>query len=299
MKKFRIILVNIVLLLIVFFIADYCTFFVIKKQIGLESTYFRNMTKKIAVSDEYDSESLFSMNFRPAYNEENVGYKSIIFTGCSFVYGAGLEENQTISYKTSKLLKNPVYNLGFPSKAINTTIAAIHYGIFDSIVKVPPKTVLYNYADFHLQRLVMPNVFWEINEFLYRLNSGELERKRPPFIVSRFSILSMIRKNLHYSFLDNSKYYKNYIKNLLKAHFIEMKKLLNEKYGDFKFIILVYEKSPIFEEMASDMEKEGFIILRTYDDFGIDTRRNIFHLRDGHPNETAWDIIVPQLVKYL
>lgn len=299
MKKFCIIITNIIILIIVFIIVDYCTFSITKKQYGLDVTYLKNMTKKIAVSDEYDTASLYSMNFRPTYNEENVGYKSIIFTGCSFTYGVGLEEHQTISYKTSKLLKNPVYNMGLVSRAINTTIAMIEYGVFDSRVSVPPKTVLYNYADFHLKRLVMPNVFWEGNEFLYRINNGGLERKRPPFIISRFLIFCLIRENLYEFFVEHSKNYRTYMKKLLKVHFLEMKKLLNEKYGDFKFIILVYEKSPIFEEMASDMEKEGFIILRAYEDFGIDTTEKTYRLSDWHPNETAWDIIVPQLVKHL
>lgn len=299
MKKFWVIFFNIFLILVLFFVSDFAIFSFYKKQYKLPVSYFDNMTKKIAVSDALDKESLLLINSRVALNEQNIDYPSILFIGCSFIYGYGLEEYQTISYKTSKLLKNPVYNLGLPSKAINTTIATIRNGMFDLKVKVPPKTVLYNYADFHLKRLVMPNVFFEGNEFLYRLNNGNLERKRPPFVISRFPLLCVLREQLYRYLVTNNKHYKDYLKKLLKAHFIEMRKLLNEKYGDFKFIILVYKKSPIFEEIAFDMEKEGFIILRVFEDFGIDPNLRIFRLPDGHPSERAWDEIVPKLVPYL
>ena len=89
------------------------------------------MTKKISVSDEYDKESLYGFSYRSPLNEEKNMGKSIVFTGCSFVYGVGLRKNQTLSYKTAQFIDAPIYNLGFISRAINTTYTAVRLGIFD------------------------------------------------------------------------------------------------------------------------------------------------------------------------
>lgn len=299
MKKLKLLFINILLLAIVFLFADYSVFSAYKEKYGFDATYFQNMTKKISISDEYDKASIQDFSYRSALNEEKNSEKSIVFTGCSFVYGVGLEENQTLPYKVAQLINVPIYNLGFVSRAINTTYSAVKLGIFDEKVKIPPKTVSYNYADFHLLRIVMPNVFFEGNEYLYNLKGETLVKKRPPFIVSRFPLLCVVREQLHNYLIQNSKNYRNYVKKLLKAYFVETKKLLNSKYGDFKFIIMVYQNSPIFEEIASEMEKEGFVIIRVFDDFGIDTNNDEYVLPDGHPNEKAWDEIVPQLVPYL
>ena len=299
MKQIKLLFVNIVIIIIIFLIADYSVFSAYKEKYGFDSTYFQNMTKKIAISDEYDKASIQDFSYRSPLNEEISNEKSIVFTGCSFVYGVGLEENQTLPYKVAQLIDTPIYNLGFVSRAINTTYAAVNLGIFDEKIKIPPKTVLYNYADFHLLRIVMPNVFFEGNEYLYKLKEKTLVRKRPPFVISRFPLLCVMREQLHNYLLQNNKNYRDYIKKLLKVYFVETKKLLNSKYGDFKFIVMVYEYSPIFEEMASGLEKEGFVIIRVFEDFGIDTNNDEYLLPDGHPNEKVWDEIVPKLVKYL
>ena len=299
MKKFGLLFINLLFVIVTFLIADYSVFSAYKEKYGFDATYLQNMTKKIAISDEYDRASIQDFSYRPALNEKNNKEKSIVFTGCSFVYGVGLEENQTLPYKVAQLIDSPIYNLGFVSRAINTIYTAVKLGIFDERVKIPPKTVLYNYADFHLLRIVMPNVFFEGNEYFYNLKGETLVKKRPPFIVSRFPLLCVVREQLHNYLLQNNKNYRDYIKKLLKAYFVETKKLLNSKYGDFKFIVMVYEYSPIFEEMASDIEKEGFVIVRVLDDLGIDTNNDEYVLPDGHPNEKAWDKIVPKLIPYL
>jgi hypothetical protein len=193
-----------------------------------------------------------------------------------------------------------VYNFGFISKAINTFITFIEVGLFEEIVKTQPKIIIYNYGDFHLQRLVMPNLYFEDNEFLYRIKDCKLERKTPPFIVSRFIVLSIIREKLFLFLQSNSSKYREYLKLLLKMHFLEMKKIIDSKYKAVKFIIIVYYDSPIFEEISQDLEKEGFLILRNKEgDLGVDVSTEEYELQDGHPSAKVWETVVPYLVDIL
>ena len=299
------ILINLILLVIIFFAIDYTVFKIQTNNFNLKINYFENMTRKIAISKKFDKDYLNNIPYRKPLNISNGGgyketktNKSIVYTGCSFIYGEGLKEEETVSYKTSLLLKNPIYNLGLMSKAVNTLLGMIQEGIFFEKVQIEPAIIIYNYADFQLLRLVMPNMPFEGNEFMYKIKENKLVRKKPPFIISRFPLLCLFREHLFQYRIENDLKYKEYLKKFLYMHFMEVKKLINNKWPDTKFILTVYYNSPIFEGIAPELEKEGFIIIRfTEDEFGINTADEKFLLPDGHPNAKVWEIITPQLIE--
>lgn len=292
MKK--ILIFNLILLILVFFLLDYVCFKKYFTSFNIDTKYKDQLLKKIAVSDDFDKETLEHWNYRNPLNIDS-NKKSIVFTGCSFTYGTGLKEEETLPYLISQMTDNPIYNLGLESAAMNHTLSLLQLGIFEEKVKKEPALVIFIYADFHLCRLVMPNVIFELNEYLYKIKNEELVRKRPPFVVSRFTSLSLIRENLFYYLSEHNETYKNYLRKLLKLHILTMNKLLHEKYPDSKFMIFVYFKSPVFEDIANDIEKEGIIIVRANEDFQVDPIQTKYLLEDGHPNAEIWQIIAPKL----
>ena len=300
MKK--IIIFNILMLILGFFIIDYAVFAVLKhKYNASQAFYFKNMFKKIATSEKRDKDYLNNEldEWRHPLNSK-VNEKSIIFTGCSFMYGDGLKEEDTLPYLISKKINNPVYNLAMCSKAINTTLAMLRNGLFfEKSNNSYPAVFIYLYCEFHLKRIVMPNEMFESNEFLYKIKNNTLIRKKPPFIVSRFPLLSFARENIFEFNLHHNRFYKEYLKKLLKLHFIEVKNLIDKKYPNVKFIILVFSDSDIFEQIANDLEKEGFIIIRIKEDFGYDLDKEQYNLPDGHPNANAWLGVAPMLIEKL
>ncbi len=302
-KNSLIFILNILLIIIIFFAIDYTCFLIHEKRYGIKLNYIGNMTKKIATSKSYDYNYLKNnIQWRKPLNVTEGGgvkHKSIVYTGCSFAYGQGLKEEETVSYRTAQLVKNPVYNLGIISKAVNTLIAMLKNGVFEEKVNIDPAVVIYIYADFHIMRLVIPNMPYESNEFLYKIKNEKLERKKPPFIISRFPLLSSVREWMYYILFENSNSYKEYLKKLLKLHFIELKNILDEKYNNVKLIIFVYYDSPLFEEIAQDLQTQGIIIIRSSHDLGLDINLadKQYQLQDGHPNKKVWEIVTPKLVE--
>ncbi len=291
------ILINIIAIIIIFLLFDYICF-------KGYSKYFNNghlkytvhiLFKKISTNDKYDKNILSkAWEYRKSLNDSS-NEKSIVFTGCSYTYGTGLEETETLPYLISKMTSRPVYNLGLVSTAINHTISMLNLGIFEEKVKQEPAVVIFIYSDFHLRRLVMPNVTFEPNEYLYKIKNNELVKKRPPFIVSRFIIFSLIREHLYYFLTKNNKQYLQYIKKLLKLHILSMNKILHDKYPNTKFIILVYHNSPVFESIAEEFKKQGIIIIRINQDFGIQTDNEEYKLDNSHPNALVIRLIAPKL----
>ena len=292
------IIINILVAILIFFLFDFIVFKGCLKAVNINDLkYTQHIFKKISTDDNYDKKSLSEdWDYRGPYND-NSKEKSIVFTGCSFAYGQGLKETETLPYLISKMTSHPVYNLGIVSAAINHTISMLKLGIFEEKVKQEPAVVIYIYSDFHIYRLVMPNIIFEPNEYLYKIKKDELVKKRPPFIVSRFIILSLIREHLIYFLSKYNLKYNVYLKKLLKIHILSMNKILLDKYPNTKFIIIVYNNSPNFETIEQELEKQGIIIIRVNQDFGIDTFDNKYVLDDGHPNAEVWQIIAPKLYK--
>lgn len=94
------------------------------------------------------------------YNINSQGYRapewnsidwnnSVLFFGCSYVYGIGINAEQTCPHQLSLLLDNPVVNLGCPGGSpmfqwINTTLLKSH--------DIKPKAAIYYWP--HPQRVV-------------------------------------------------------------------------------------------------------------------------------------------------
>lgn len=71
--------------------------------------YFNNLNSHIAVN----SDGYRTLEF------ENINWpESIVLFGCSMAFGTGLTEEETVSYKLSKLLGKTVVNLGVPASSI-------------------------------------------------------------------------------------------------------------------------------------------------------------------------------------
>ncbi len=290
---------NILIMVAIFFIFDYTIYKINIQKYNLPYSYM--FTKKIAVSDENDKDYIDNMlKFREPNIVPNSDKKPIVFTGCSFVYGTGLTDKQTITYKISDLLNTSVYNFGMCSYGINTFITLLKMGIFFDKVKEEPSLVIYIYIGCHLKRIVMPNMYFERNEFLYKPDrNNHLVRKRPPFIISHSALLSSIRSFIFDINFEYNKQYQKYLLKLLKIHILEAKRLINEKYPDTKFLVLLYFDSPLFEQIAPDLEKEGIIIIRVIEELGIDPHGPEYQLPDGHPNEKIWNEIAPLLANRL
>jgi hypothetical protein len=91
---------------------------------------------KIIRPDEY---KLNSDGYRTAEFKKINWKDSVVIFGCSMVFGEGLDEEQTISYKLSKLINLPVINMG----AIGTSIQfSLHNAVILKENFPTPKAVI-------------------------------------------------------------------------------------------------------------------------------------------------------------
>ena len=91
----------------------------------------------------------------PPYEVDNVP-GSVLFFGCSYTMGDGVEDRETMPYMTGLLThgRYAVYNFGFHGYGPLQMLAALETGQVQSIVTVPPRHIIYQAIPYHMERVV-------------------------------------------------------------------------------------------------------------------------------------------------
>lgn len=232
--------------------------------------------------------------------------RPVLFFGCSFTYGSMLENNQTLSYKISKLTGRTTYNRGFPGSGPQLMLLQLQDPQF---YKEVPDTqyIIYTFIWDHILRLYAYNNCiaptsegnYEIN-LRYRLKNGKLEKVKPGYLLFYRSFL--VKKIQYYikqkKSMDKEEYFPLFLK-ILK----ESQSLAKKHYKNPKFVILLYKDSggAIFNEsQIKAIEKEGFIVIDAEKLVGHELMSQKYRMPDKeHPSEQAWNEIAPKLIKKL
>lgn len=251
--------------------------------------------------------------FRPISGEKYNDKKPILIFGCSFAFGAGLEDNQTISSKLSAATKRTAYNFGICATGIQHMLALIKNPNLYNKITQTPEHIIYIYITDHIIERLQTNIYPSpmttngIN-LTYKFKDNRLILDYKPFY--NFS-KNFIVKSLYYQAdlkrRNEDQATKEYNAKLVKQIFIESKKEIEKKYPNIKFTIIRYEveddNADIFEmpQMWSDLENEGFTVIKSSDLIG---RKYKYHSQDTnedyyHPSEQAWDMLIPPLIKKL
>ncbi len=312
MKIFKIIIFNIFIFLLIFLTAELLSFgsYRLKNRdklkrlddAGITQTVRYTKAHRFNCEDKYYSD-LFSDNVNT-----NSKKRPILLLGCSYVYGTGLDDTQTLAYKIHKLTRRSVYKRGFPAGGPQLALDMFDTGVMKK--QVPDaEYIIYVYLNYHLARLYAYQLDYieaEVNQ-RYKLKNGKLIKiKQPkhPFYYSSFLV-----KNIQHFIADrlSLKEYDNY--QLLNAVLTELMNQAKKNYKDVKFVILLYPSADIMSDGRKELmdsfeikklQEMGFIVLNA-EQLTKEPIRNIEYriLDREHPNEKAWDTIAPALVKKL
>jgi hypothetical protein len=77
---------------------------------------------------------------------------AILFFGCSFTYGEGLNDNETMPYIVGERSKTQVYNFGFHGYGPHQMLSAIEHGLVDEVIDCQPRYAIYQTGFFHVER---------------------------------------------------------------------------------------------------------------------------------------------------
>lgn len=105
--------------------------------------------------------------------------RAMLFFGCSFTFGEGVQDNQTLPFYTSQLVPNHrIYNYGVPGYGSQHMLEKLQSAEFPQEIEEKEEAVLvYTFLDSHIARIIgRPQVFWGRHFPYYRLEGERLVR---------------------------------------------------------------------------------------------------------------------------
>ena len=298
MKK--IIILNLILFISIFFAFDYFIFCQTRQKYDLKMPYYENLFKNTKSLGQCVSFYSSQIPYREPENE-NSTLPSIYITGCSYAYGFGLEKDETLSAKLGHLIKNPVYNKAFQSWGLNHTVFLAKNDILLKDNIKDPLAVFFLYDMFQNKRMFMPNVFFERDEILYKVKGDKLVPRKNiiNFQSSNFPLIYTLNERL-FDILATYPFFQKQIEEMLFFHFKTLKEEIYKKYPSTKLIILEYSPSPTLKNISNDLKKENIQIISFSDDLKLNLNQEKYCIpNDGHPTKEVWEIVTPKLIKEL
>ncbi len=238
--------------------------------------------------------SFFSNGFR--YTECNYDSNDIyVFLGCSFTFGVGLNDGETLPYCFSKLkkFKSNVLNFSLPSKGSVSAINILNSNVVEQFVgEKHVKYFIYTLINGHIERNF--NVLnYEANDnWIYKNNKWS--RVKQPFgIIKVLFGKSYLFKRIFSNKIErhNENFYENYLLENLK----EMEKIIKEKYNS-KLIIIVWPDIMLNGRFYEKLKNTQFDMIML-PDYIMDGKYRVNN--DRHPNLAANEIIAKILKEHI
>ncbi len=317
MKK--IILINLVVVVILFIILEFISYLLIKYD---SKEYMDNGNRaarekgsnSVLLTQRYGPVRVFNQKDYTNYRKTNIGKKKspIIFFGCSYMYGALLEEEESLPYRIYEKTGRTTVNRAIPSGSIINTIYDLKDSNFYNHLKqnniTNPQYIVYLFINDHLKSIsnlykgsvsLTDNVCYEIN-MIYSFKDGELIAKTPSKFALPFYGL-YTKKAWHYFYADKflkDTQYERMLK-LLKA----AKDITDKKFPNSKFVIIDYQDGghiPMTSEFIKDLQNYGFIVLNAEDLAGHELNSEIWRAEDKeHPSAKALNDVADGLIRTL
>lgn len=239
--------------------------------------------------------------FRNSFIKDNAN--NIVWFGCSFAEGAGLNDNQTPCYKISELTGKSCIN-----KAKGATgTQFMYYQINNDNIMNDAKNadyVIYTFIWNHIQRLYnyQVNPLIDMFNLRYKIIDGHLVDITPEFnpLYSSFFVKRVLNKIVYEQAKEESYNFKLFNKIMKETYNISQKRYPNSKFIFIEFPELSKKELPDYE--VKELESYGIKVVKVKDIIGnVDIYDQKYWLPDNiHPTEQAWDLILPTIVeKYM
>lgn len=265
---------------------------------------FVKLKYKKAVPFNYNK---YKENMRPV-NYFNGNKRPILFFGCSYTEGFGLDDNQTLPYLVGKKTNRTTYNRGIGGSGTQF----MYYQLSHPEIKkeVPDaEYIIYTFIWDHLYRLnnYQLTFFGTDINLRYKQKGNKLEEVKTQFglLYPLFSV-----KKLQ-NYISEKKFNQEQLDfKLFNLTLAESIKITKQKYPDAKVILIEYPDSgylaPNYKEgmrtlpdwEVKKLEKMGFIVVKAEDLVGKKIRSKAYRIEDeDHPNKKAFEELSDKLIE--
>lgn len=302
MKKFfKTLFVNLTLILIILFIAEFLCVFIDYKELKQNNIFEPNYNFKNYLQFTYNYKKQFLNKLvymcedefrKPALTQSPK--EPLILMGCSLTYGWRLKNEECLHTLLSQQTGRSVYNLGLGGACPREMLYLLrHEEMLNNLTnKVIAEYVIYTYIPDQGQRIFsdrrLPSPYFQ------NINNSCLEYTEKNKIIHSSFFIRFI-KNKFYKLYKHFNKEKNF--ETLCLYFREINKEVQQKFGA-NLVILVYDDKEKYNWEI--LEEDNITILKASEITNTNLNSTEYKIpNDPHPNAKAWEIITPKLVKSL
>ncbi len=304
----KILLINILILAVFYQIAEFSCFLCELKRAypycgsGRQFSQFAldNIKSNYLLKYKSFDKNYNNLTFRKTAGSQFSSKKPVVIFGCSYAYGANLNEEQIFSYKLSKYLSRKVYNRAYSGWGPQNMLYQVRRADFYNTVKEEPEAVIYLFMDGHLYR-TLREVWTFENQIFFNYSNDKLTQS--PFSAGG-PFYGYLARKIRYFVAENIWRNDDKFDNLCKflsAHFISAKKETEKYWKNTKYYILVYCCNEIEKQMLDELNNKGIEVIYVSEltNENILTKKYQISDTDMHPNERAWDLLTPLIAQKL
>lgn len=266
-------------------------------------TYLVNDT--LVYKQEYKIDA-FGRRITPSSTNDSSTTQFAMITGCSFAFGYGLNERQTLSYYLDSLSAYRAYNYGISGHGTQQTLALLQNRLLSSEIQQSNGVLIHLFIDDHVPRLIGSRrliKLWATNYPYYFLDDGVL--KQDGSFWSGRNLLSRFYKVISQSAfidlfdIDFPWYVSQSHLELFSAVIQESKTEFQRQYPDGRFLVVIAPNSrlaPRISNVLADSDIEYLDLSKLLDK---EESRYKIHWTEGHPNNKYYLQIAQEINGYL
>ena len=255
------------------------------------------------IYDVFYTTDQFGRRLTPAASPE-VRSRHLIFFGCSFTYGEGVQDNETIPAQAALgLTSHQPYNYGFHGHGTSHMLRKMQSQTLRHEVSEQEGVLVYLFVDFHVQRVIgsmRVASSWAKDHPYYDLNAhdrvayeGSFAQGRP-FLqriykqLSRNPLLAVFGIDFPPVIADRHIH--------LTARIIgEARDLYKEQFPRGEFYVVVFPSSLYADNLIRELKDTDIKILDYSKLFDRHDPKYILAAEDHHPNALAYELVARRL----
>ena len=243
----------------------------------------------------------------------NLGYsKGIIFFGCSYTFGASINDEETLPFQVGKQIDHEykISNFGFPGYGTHQMLAAIEHGLVEITVDTNIKYAIYQALPDHINRLLGWRK-WDTHGPRYILDIDKKIKNVGQFDDNQSFLTTKLKSQLEKSYIYGAISAVQTGRKVISSNDIDLfagmvrksRNLLKELYPGIEFHVIFWDIGPwivpkeLQKNILQGLEKEINIHLITDILVDYDEKKYLMNKYDSHPNSLANKIIAEYVVK--
>lgn len=229
-------------------------------------------------------------------NYSNTNKKRIAVFGCSYVYGYGLNDNETFPWLLSKYTHRKVYNLGIVASGAQQMLINLQSDAFNKKLQ-NVDIFIYVYMHDHLRRIYGPP-FRPYRAYypIFKLKNNKLKYIPPSPLYKAGIATSGLLNYIAFKNWESANFHSKETMDLFLALVKESQMTIKKLYPNAKFIIFdISDDLPVDNNLKSN----GIIVITLKDIFNEKDIQTKYMYLEGHPTADFWQKITPLFVKKL